>query len=253
MVHIVSLMQPYLFPYLGYFQLIAASSLFILGDSLQYTRRGWINRNRLLVGGQPWQFSVPLEQGSRSQAINERVLSDEMQPTSRRLLHTIRHAYHKAPCYPQVLPLVEEILEYPERNLSHFTEHSLRRICHYLGIDTPMARVSELGLADDIGRDQRLIEAVKRSGGDVYLNPEGGRHLYSPEVFESHGLELRFLRMDELRYRQFDDDFVPSLSIIDVLMFNPPDEMQRLLGRYSVDRAALPSLIARPGVEEYES
>lgn len=253
MVHIVSLMQPYLFPYLGYFQLIAASGLFLLGDSLQYTRRGWINRNRLLVGGQPWQFSFPLEQGSRSQAINERRLSDEVHLTSQRLLHTIRHAYHRAPCYPMVFPLLEEILDHPERNLAHFAEHSIRRICHYMGVDTPIGRVSELGLEDDIGRDQRLIEAVKRSGGDVYLNPEGGRHLYSPELFNDHGLELRFLRMDELSYRQFDGDFVPSLSIIDVLMFNPPDELQRLLGRYSVDRPAPSSFIARGGVEEYES
>lgn len=253
MVHIVSLMQPYLFPYLGYFQLIAASSLFILGDSLQYTRRGWINRNRLLVGGQPWQFSVPLEQGARSQAINQRLLSEQMRLTSQRLLHTIRHSYHRAPCYPQVFPLVEEILENPERNLAHFTEHSIRRICNYLEIDTPIARISDMGLAGDIDREQRLIHVVKRSGGNVYLNPEGGRHLYSPDVFHSHGVELRFLRMDEFSYRQFDDDFVPSLSIIDVLMFNQPDEMRRLLGRYSVDRPAPSSVIVRPGVEECES
>ncbi|MHB9799777.1 WbqC family protein [Pseudomonas sp. MT3] len=253
MAHIVSLMQPYLFPYLGYFQLIAASSLFLLGDSLQYTRRGWINRNRLLVGGQPWSFSFPLEQGSRSQAINERLLSTQMRPTSQRLLHTIRHAYSRAPCYRQVFPLVEEILEHPERNLARFAEHSIRRICHYMGIDTPIERVSELDLAPDIDRDRRLIEAVRRSGGDVYLNPEGGRHLYCPDLFHTHGVELRFLRMDELSYRQFDDNFVPSLSIIDVLMFNPPDEMQRLLGRYSVDRPAPSPGSARPGVEEYES
>ncbi|MGC4010424.1 MAG: WbqC family protein [Pseudomonas sp.] len=249
MVHIVSLMQPYLFPYLGYFQLIAASGLFILGDSLQYTRRGWINRNRLLVGGKIWQFSFPLEQGSQTQAINERRLSEQMRLSNQRLLHTIRHAYHRAPCYEQVMPLLEEILEHPERNLSHFAEHSIRRICHYMGIDTPMARVSELDLAEDIGRDQRLIEAVKQSGGDVYLNPEGGRHLYSPEVFQAHGLELQFLRMDELSYPQFSPDFVPSLSIIDVLMFNPPDEMQRLLGRYTLERPAPSSDI----LGEYES
>jgi hypothetical protein len=249
MVHIVSLMQPYLFPYLGSFQLLAASGLVILGDSLQYTRRGWINRNRLLVGGRIWQFSFPLEQGSQTQAINQRRLSEEMQGSNQRLLHTIRHAYHKAPCYEQVMPLLEEILEHPERNLSHFAEHSIRRICQYMGIDTPMVRASELELAEDMGRDQRLIEAVKQNGGDVYLNPEGGRHLYTPEVFNAEGLELRFLRMDELSYPQFSADFVPSLSIIDVLMFNPPDELQRLLGRYTVEQP-------EPSVEilgEYES
>mgnify|MGYP001039338124 CR=1 FL=1 len=111
----------------------------------------------------------------------------------------------------------------------------------------PAQAEGEIRIAEQFGivylllnvvRDQRLIEAVKQSGGDVYLNPQGGRHLYSPDVFQAHGLELQFLRMDELSYPQFSPDFVPSLSIIDVLMFNPPDEMQRLLGRYTLERPA---------------
>nr|MBF0681998.1 WbqC family protein [Pseudomonas sp.] len=230
----VAMMQPYLFPYLGYFQLIAHSDAFVLGDDLQYVKASWINRNRVLVNGQPKLITFPLRKGELQDLINQRRLCDDFPREAQKLLRTLELAYARAPYHDDVMPMLREILENPERNLAHFTEQSIRRICAYLQITTPIYVGSELGLPPPVDKQDRVISIAKKLGAEAYINPIGGMALYCPALFRAHGLSLRFLRMDELSYPQFKQPFVPSLSIIDVLMFNSRSDVQALLKHFSL-------------------
>ena len=134
MLRTVSMMQPYLFPYLGYFQLIALSDVFVLGDDLQFVRGSWMNRNRILVNGQPKLISFPLKKGHQTERINQRWLCDDFDKEAAGLMLTLERCYAKAPQRDAVLPLIRSILQCPERNLALFTENSLRCLCAYLNI-----------------------------------------------------------------------------------------------------------------------
>ncbi len=234
MLRTVSMMQPYLFPYLGYFQLIALSDVFVLGDDLQYVKGSWMNRNRVLVDGQPKLITFPLRKGHQTEQIRERWLCDDFVREAEALMKMLERCYAKAPQRDTVLPLVRSILAYPERNLALFTENALRRICAYMDIRTPIYRGSSLGLPAKMDMQDRVIQIVHRMDGELYLNPIGGIELYCPARFRADGLLLRFLRMDDLTYPQFKHPFVPSLSIIDVLMFNSREQLKDLLLRFSV-------------------
>lgn len=234
MLRTAAMMQPYLFPYLGYFQLIARSDVFVLGDDLQYVKGSWMNRNRILVNGQPKLITFPLRKGGQFDQINQRWLCDEFAQEAEKLLKTLKLAYARAPYQEEVLALIRQILSHPEPNLARFTEHSIRCICAYLGIATPIRLGSELGLPARMDKQERVISIAKKLGAELYINPIGGTALYCPALFRSHGLSLRFLRMDELSYPQFKQPFVPSLSVIDVLMFNGQRDARALLKCFSL-------------------
>lgn len=234
MVRTISMMQPYLFPYLGYFQLIAHSNVFVLGDDLQYTKASWINRNRVLVNGEAKLMTVPLRKGGRVDAINQRWLCDDFPMEAQRILKMLKLAYARAPQQEPVLALIADILQQPERNLARFTAHSIRSLCAYLGIATPIRIGSELGLPAQMDKQERVITIAKLLQAERYINPIGGLSLYCPALFKSHGLSLRFLRMDDLSYPQFKQPFVPALSVIDVLMFNNQDDARALLERFTL-------------------
>lgn len=231
----IGAMQPYLFPYLGYFQLIAAVDAFVLSDDLQYINQGWINRNRILVNKQPALIQFPLKKASHLCRINERVLSDDFPQQRQRLLKTIVFAYGKAPCFDRFFPVLKGIIDFEERNLARYAENALRGICRYLDIGTPLLNSSDLALGPDFGIQGRVIETVRKLGGTVYINPIGGTGLYDFDTFERSGIELKFHRMEDVRYPQGRNAFVPSLSIIDVLMFNDVSEARRLLRCYSLN------------------
>ncbi|MBS4149084.1 WbqC family protein [Pseudomonadota bacterium DY0742] len=229
----IGMMQPYLFPYLGYFQLIAASDAFVLGDNLQYSKGSWVNRNRVLCQGQPKLFSFGLQKASIETPINERYLSEHFAHESASFLRLLRNAYARAPHRDAVVEQVERILAFAEPNLALFAENSIREICRYLDIRTPIHRASEFDLPPPTDKQDRVVQLMHRLRGDLYLNPIGGMELYSPAHFRRHGLLLRFLKMDDITYPQLGHPFVPALSIIDVLMFNSRQEIQRLLPRFT--------------------
>lgn len=227
-------MQPYLFPYLGYFQLIGAVDVFVLSDDLQHIERGWVNRNRILMNGRDALLTFPLKKDKHWLKINERVLSDVFPAEMEKILRTLRGAYAKAPRFREVMPFLEEIIRHPEKNLAKYAENSIRKICHYLEIKTPIVVGSELCIDGVTDKTDRVIKLVKQFGGDTCINPIGGRELYDVQFFKTHGIELKFHRMGEIKYRQFDNEFVPYLSIIDLLMFNDVPELQVMLSRYSL-------------------
>jgi hypothetical protein len=228
----VGMMQPYMFPYIGYFQLISAVDVFVLGDDLQYVKETWINRNRILMNGRDRMITFPLKKGSHLSRINEKVFSDDFPVEMDKLLRVLHNAYSKAPCYKKVMPFLEAVIRYPEPNLAKYAENSIRQICDYLNLTTQIIVASDLSINGVIDKQDRVVKTAKKLNSDVYINLIGGVDLYDLDYFQENGLKLKFHRMNDISYPQFGNDFVPLLSIIDVLMFNNAQELQRKLSCY---------------------
>ena len=227
-------MQPYFLPYLGYFQLSAAADRFVIYDDVQYMKGGYVNRNTILVGGEMSRMTVPLQKASPNRLIHEIeiVTGDHWR---RKLLKTIGFAYSKAPHFKTVFPLVEDIVGNMETNLSSFLQYAITRVCDYLGIGTEIIPTSRVYENRHLNRVERVIDIVKCCGGETYINPIGGVELYDRQTFADQGIDLRFLEMKPVRYRQHTDDFVPNLSILDLVMFNSIAAMHSLLGEYRLE------------------
>jgi len=227
----LAIMQPYFFPYIGYFQLISASNVFVLHDDVQYIMGGWVNRNRILLNGEDRMITFPVQKGAHFLPINERSYVSGDQGL-RHIVNQVKQAYAKAPSYRQVFPVVEELLMYDDRNVAHFNENLIRRICDFIGIGTSIVNSSDLDKDDSLSGQDRVLDICRCVGATDYTNPIGGVKLYRQEVFQARGITLRFLSADDERYMQGGDKWIPFLSIIDVLMFNSIEAVQRLLGKY---------------------
>ncbi len=226
----VAIMQPYFFPYIGYFQLIGAVDLFIVYDNIKYTKKGWINRNRMLQGGKDIMFSLPLKGDSDYLDVRERMLSNDFNRD--KLLNQLRGAYGRAPHFAEVFPMVERAVRHEDTNLFAFLRHALVCTCEHLGLATPIRVSSSVEIDHALKNQDKVIALAKAVGASTYVNAIGGLELYDREVFRQNGLELQFIRSRPFEYRQFGDPFVPWLSIIDVLMFNPLDAVRATVSSY---------------------
>lgn len=223
----VAIMQPYFFPYIGYFQLVAAVDTFVVYDNIKYTKKGWINRNRLLQNGKDVMFSLPLKSGSDSLDVCERELAAEF--NRGKLLNQIRGAYQRAPFFGQVFPLIEQIVNCEEGNLFRYLHHSIVKICEYLGLATEIRISSGIAIDHDLKGKDKVLAICAALGANRYVNAIGGVELYSKEEFGACGIELNFIKSRPFVYEQFGNEFVPWLSIIDVMMFNPLDAIRECL------------------------
>lgn len=229
----IAIMQPYFLPYIGYFQLIAAVDEFVIYDNIKYTKKSWINRNRYLLNDKDELFSVPVKKGSDSLLVRDREVSEVFD--RKKLLNQLATAYAKAPHVARVLKELEEIIGFQETSLFRFLLHSVRRICTYLDITTPLVVSSTIPIDHESLKAQDKVVAICRARqAAAYTNPIGGLELYDKAAFAAHGIALSFLKTGDVRYRQLGDAFVPSLSIIDVMMFNTPDECRTLLDSFSL-------------------
>ncbi len=229
----VSVMQPYIFPYLGYIQLIAASGSFVCYDDVNFIKQGWINRNRILVNGQPYTFTIPCK-GISSNVFIHQVEVDYGRKEFQSFLKTLELAYRKAPFFAEVFPLVESLWDQRLHSIAALAKGSLQLCCNYLEIPTRFHVSSEdfPGLTD-LYRADRLIHMVKALGGLAYLNLSGGKELYEKSYFEQQDIALWFHRMTDLPpyAQQQTQDFFPNLSILDVMMNLPKSDIQDLLLR----------------------
>lgn len=228
---ILAVNQPYFLPYIGYWQLIHAADLFLIGDDYQYRKGGWISRNRILVRGRPVWFCVEKKNTGSLQMCNEMYMS---QINRRKKLNLLYDAYHKAPYYEEGLRLAEDILDCEETVLSEYLLHSIRTICAYLGITTPIGRTSDYPENSRYRREDRIYDLCRRTGADTYINLIGGTALYDFAEFRERGITLQFLKADQITYRQSGQTFVPNLSILDVIMFNSREEIISMLDRFSL-------------------
>jgi hypothetical protein len=220
----LAIMQPYFFPYIGYFQLIAAVDMFIVYDNIKYTKKGWINRNRMLRNGRDSMFSLPLKSASDSLDVCNRELAADFNRD--KLIDQFVGAYGRAPYFRQTLPLVERVVRYEEANLFRFLYHSINRTCEHLGITTKIGNSSGIAIDHGLRSQDKVLALCEAVGASTYVNAIGGMELYSKETFQRKGIELTFLKSKPFEYPQFGLPFVACLSIVDLMMFNPLDTIQ---------------------------
>lgn len=228
----LGIMQAYFMPYIGYFQLINAVDEFVIYDNIQYTKKGWINRNRILQGDGDKYITLPLKKDSDFLNIDERFLADSFDP--QKLMRQIETAYHKAPYYTNVSKWIENTLCFEERNLFRYIFHSVNEVCKYLDITTPIIISSEMKYDSSLKGENKVIAICKERECSRYINAIGGMSLYHSDVFANEGMELKFIKTVFQEYPQFNIDFIPALSIIDVLMFNSQSQIKQMLLSYQL-------------------
>ena len=227
----IAIMQPYFFPYLGYFQLMASVDTFVFYDDVNFIKRGWINRNRINLNGMPYMVTIPLQNASQNKLICE---IDIIQKTNWRFktLKTLQHAYAKTSQFDRIFPLLEKIINHPANNLSDYLYHSLKALHEFLGLQTRLISTSRIYGNNTLKAQSRIIDICKRENADCFVNTIGGFNLYGHEDFIAQGLNLEFLRPVLPCYKTGSLPFVPALSIVDVMMHNSADAIQDLLHKW---------------------
>jgi hypothetical protein len=217
-------MQPYFLPYVGYFQLINVADVFLVYDNIKYTKKGWINRNRILQNGKDVMISLPLKGDSDNLDVHERELAADF--NREKMLNQIKGSYKRAPYFESTVALLEQIIHYDDKNLFRFLHYSIVRTCEHLGITTQIKISSDVPIDHKLKNQDKVLALCEAIGARTYVNASGGLDLYSKETFREKGIELKFIQSKPFEYPQFEDAFVPWLSIIDVMMFNPLDEIR---------------------------
>src|ERR1043166_2348402 len=228
----LGIMQPYFMPYIGYWQLLATVDAFVLYDNIQYTKKGWINRNRFLQNGKDELFTIPLKKDSEYLDIVQRSLADDFKRD--KLLNQFDASYRKAPFFKSVFPIVTSIVRAEFRNLFEYIHHSIRVTADYLGIDTPMMISSPLAIDHSLRNEDKVLAICQAMRATVYTNPIGGQLLYDKSRFGGLGITLNFLKTRPIEYHQYSGAFVANLSIIDVMMFNSKDSIRSMLSEYDL-------------------
>jgi hypothetical protein len=230
----LAVMQPYLFPHLGYFHLIEASNLLIFYDDVNFIKKGWINRNRILANGSDQLFTVPLHKASQNRLINETLVARDG-GWMHKFNQTIIHSYQKAPFFQPVHNLITTTLFCDYASIADLAIQSIANTYQYLEIPLHYTRSSACSpMSKGLDKAERLIQLCKQMNFLRYVNSPGGEKLYCKNHFKANGIELGFLKSDFKPYRQYGHIFTPSLSIIDVLMFNEPARVRQLLTTYEV-------------------
>lgn len=227
MVHKVAIMQPYLFPYIGYFQLINHVDDFVVYDDIEYTKKGWINRNRFLGPNGPASFTLPIKSDPDTANIKDRHVSTDFD--AKKLLRRFHGAYAKAPYFTPTFDLLAHAIDAPSVNLFDFIYNALKLTCNYLGLETTLKVSSEIADFSEYRKEARVIAICSKLAATQYINPQNGMSLYNPETFAAQGIELSFLIPEFREYDQLSPNFAEGLSIIDVLMFNSVESTRDLL------------------------
>lgn len=229
----VAIMQPYFLPYIGYFQLVNAVDEFILYDDVSFINKGWINRNNILVGNKANLFTIPLKDASQNKLINEIEIIQDGKWQSK-LLKTIEQSYKKAPNFTSFFPILQEIINFPENNISKYIYNSIQKICNYLNINTLIIPSSQVFNNSELKAQSRIIDICKKSNSNHYINPIGGTELYNKVDFEIENIQLNFIKTKPIKYNQFSNEFVPYLSIIDLIMFVNKTEIKLLINEFEL-------------------
>ena len=228
----IAIMQPYYLPYIGYWQLLSAVDLFVVYDDIKYTKKGWINRNRYLSNGKSAKFSIPIEKDSDYLFVSERKISNVFLKEKQKILRKIDATYKKAPLFDDVFPLIASCFNFPDINLFNFIYNSIEAIKEYLEIDTNIKISSSIGDFTTFKGEYKVVKICQSLNAEKYINPIGGLDIYDINFFRKHGIEIKFLKSKQITYKQFNNSFVPWLSILDVIMFNSVVNVQAMLKEY---------------------
>ena len=228
-------MQPYIFPYIGYFQLVHSVETFVFYDDVNFIKRGWINRNKILLGNKDFLITFPCIKASQNKLIKD-VGVDLSSKEYKKILNQIELAYRKAPFFNDVFPMIESVFNSKCESISDLASLSVTTIASYLELSTRFLYSSKkFANSQGMEKADRLIQITKEMNFESYVNAAGGVEIYSKEYFNENGVELRFLGSNLEQYSQFNDTFVPNLSIIDVLMFNSKNATKDILSEYKLN------------------
>lgn len=229
----IAIMQPYFFPYIGYWQLIHAVDRFVIYDDVNYIKGGWINRNRLLINGVPAYITAPLQQASPYKHICDTALK----PSSiwrDKLVKMIEITYRRRPYFSEVFPIIQSLIRYEANNLSDYLVYQLQTLATFMGIKTEYVATSRCYENDYLSGQARVLNICKREQASTYINPQGGQALYDAETFRNEGIDLNFIVMRPLPYKQRNIEFIPYLSIIDALMEIGPFDIKHHLNTFDL-------------------
>lgn len=227
---ILAVMQPYIFPYLGYFQLAYHTDKFIFYDDVNFIKGGYINRNNILSKGQKQLFTLPVEKASSNRKINELHFSSNR----KKVLKSIEQNYRKAPYFEFVMPVITEVLSTKETQVSTLCKNSVISVFDYLALELDYSFSSDLNYDRAGSASAKLFSLCDVTDANKYCNMKNGELLYSKKDFKEKGIELTFLEMANFIYSQGENDFVSHLSIIDVLMWNEKSTVIELMKKYFV-------------------
>lgn len=228
----VGIWQPYFLPYIGYFQLISMVDKFVIYDNIEYTKKGWINRNRFLCNGTDKLFTLSLKKDSDYLNVAEREISNQFD--KKKLLNQLEMSYKKAPYFTTNMPIINEIITYEESNLFRYIFHSVQCICKMLDIDTEIIVSSSVRIDHSLKGQDKVLAFCERLDADTYINSIGGIALYNRDEFKKRNIDLLFFKCNDIVYSQFNNEFVSNLSIIDVMMFNSTEEIKKMLTQYTI-------------------
>ena len=228
-------MQPYIFPYIGYFHLIEASSIFVFYDDVHYIKGGWINRNRMLNQNRGSIFTIPVSKTSPNKLINE--TSPVIDERWKNKLHKqLVQNYGKAPYFSDVIDQITSVFEKQYTDVTDLAIESILAVYNYLAIEVDYTKSSICSPSTrGLNKADRIIQITKELGYQSYVNAQGGKDIYTKDYFSSNGVTLAFIKSDHIEYEQHSNKFVPCLSIIDVLMFNDKERIVELFTAYSLE------------------
>lgn len=227
MSRVVVVEQPNYIPWIGYFDLIAQSDVWVWYDDVQYTKRDWRNRNRVAGEGEPVWLTIPVRTRGRYEQKILEVEIDRERPWEHKHLETLRHCYREAPAFEEVFAIVRKTLEAGHERLADLTIELNEELCRFLGLRTRFLRSSGMEVQGD--RQERLLEICRRLGAGVYLSGPAARSYLTPEPFHREGLELRYIVYDYPPYERGGRPFIPRLSILDPLFWLGPEGTRALL------------------------
>ena len=227
----LGIMQPYFMPYIGYFQLMKAVDKYVVYDDVNYIKGGWANRNHILINGEKEMFTVTLQKASQNKLFNEIVIGDDF----KKLMKTLQMNYSRAINFDQTMVLMERIISFPNKQLAVFIANSFREILSYLSVETEILMSSEIPKDNSLRGKDKIIQICEILGADTYYNAVSGKNLYDQEEFREHGITLNFVDSLPQVYSQLHTrEFVSGLSMVDVLMNNTKDEVNRLLDSFQL-------------------
>lgn len=227
----IAIMQPYLFPYIGYWQLMKSVDIFVLLNDVNYIKKGFINRNFLLLNDKQKRFTLEIKNASQNKLIKD----IETGNNTNKIIQMIYHAYKKSDYFEEVFEIVKKSLEGKDNsNLSELLFNSINLMKEYLDIKCKLILSSDLDLEQKFTGQERIIKICKILNAESYINNISGSHLYDKSLFRKNGIKLFFCEAQIFKYNQFYSDFKPGLSIIDVTMFNDKTKLKKMLNGYKI-------------------
>ena len=232
----LAIMQPYFFPYIGYFQLCHAADHFIFFDDVNFITQGWINRNKILIESEPKLFTIPLRKASQNKKINEvEVDLGQMKKWRIKFKKTLLQNYGKSPYFDEVITLINNVLDGHHRNISELAIASIKKTAEFLELPLESSKSSKKEYDRDVTPQEKVFQLCKQTNATEYINLPGGKQLYKKVDFENHNIKLQFLTPFIHTYPQLSEGFTSHLSILDIMFLNSKETAKKMIANYAIE------------------